>query len=108
MFTWMKVEQNVQQTLVAPSDVVLVDIVERKKFIDKIELSHSGEIHEHDARVEAKLAIVGMPRKSIIPAHVGIFVFGRQGRKLTAIKLLKVTPYFLQIGQKQHVRVHVQ
>lgn len=84
--TGMKMKENVEQTLIAPRDVVLVRVVEGLDLVDEAELAHARQVHEHDARVEAERAVVRMPRESIVPAHVRVLVFGRERRQLRAVE----------------------
>lgn len=71
-------KQYVEQTLITPRYVVLVSVVEWVNLVDEMKFAHAGQVHEHDARVEAERAVEGMTRETIVPAHVGILVFGRE------------------------------
>jgi hypothetical protein len=95
--TWMIVKENIQQALIAPRYIVLVLLIEREHFFDELELAHSSQIHEHDTRVEAELAVVGMSSESIVPAHVGVLVLGRQRRQVSPIEVLEVVPDLVQV-----------
>ncbi len=93
----MIVKENIQQALIAPRYIVLVLLIEREHFFDELELAHSSQIHEHDTRVEAELAVVGMSSESIVPAHVGVLVLGRQRRQVSPIEVLEVVPDLVQV-----------
>ena len=77
-FLWIEMKVNIQQTLIAPCNIIFVFSIECEYFVNKIGFSHSRQIHEHYARVKSQSAVVRMPGKSVIPAHVFHFVFWRQ------------------------------
>ena len=106
--TWMEMEENVEQALVTPSDVVLVGVVEWQNLFDKLELSHPGEVHEHDARVEAQSTVVGVPSESVVPAHIGFFMFRRQSCQMCAVEQLEMAPDRFEFVDEQDVGVDVQ
>ena len=93
----MKMEKYIKQTLIAPSDIILILFVNRVHFVYEINFSHSAQIHKHNARVKTELAVVGMTRESIVPALEGLFVLRRKCRYLRRVELLKMTPNICQV-----------
>lgn len=104
----MKVKQNVDQILIAPRDLQLVLRVQRLNVLGPLELTHSRQIHQHYARVDAERSVERMSCKSIVPAHVLVLVLRRQGGHLRGIEVLELRPDALDGRQEQRVRVHVQ
>ena len=45
-------KKDIQETLIAPRYIILVRLVQGKKFVHKLELPHTRQIHEHHARVQ--------------------------------------------------------
>lgn len=89
----MKMKKNIQQALVTPWYRSFVLCIQWKNLLDKLEFSHSSQIHQHYARVQAEFAIIRMPGESIIPSHIGILMFRGQCSQMCAIKFLEMCPY---------------
>ena len=101
-------KENVEETLIAPRDVVLVLVVDGQHVAHEVNVAHAGQIHEHHARVESEPAVVRVARESVVPAHVGLLVLGCQRSYLRLIEMCEVLPHVGQVREKQHVRVDVQ
>ena len=76
----MEMKEDVKQTLISPSDIILVLFVKWMDLVDEMRLSHTGQIHEHHSGIEAEFAVIGVSSESVVPAHVFVFVFGRKSR----------------------------
>lgn len=88
----VKVEEDVDQVLVAPRQLHFVLFVKRHYLFLPLKLAQPSEIHHHHARVYAQGTVEGVSREAIVPADVLVLVLRYQGRYLRGIKELELVP----------------
>lgn len=102
------VEDDVDDVLVAPGDLHPVLLVDGDDVLGPLEVAHPGEVHEHDARVDAEFAVVGMTGEAVVPAGVRVLVLGAQGCHLAGVHLPEVVPDDFWRAQENGVGVDVE
>jgi len=51
--TWIKVEENVDEILISPGDVVSVSLVVGDHLFDPATFAHTTQVHQHHTRVDS-------------------------------------------------------
>ena len=77
--TWMKVEVDIQEVLIAPRDIVPVHLVMVLDFLQPIGCPDPGQMHEHHSGVDAQHTRVGVSGKPVIPVGCGGGGYGGGG-----------------------------
>lgn len=104
----MEMKDYINNVLISERDFQLILLIDGYNILHPLEFAHTRQIHQHDPRIHPQRPIIGMSGKSIVPADVGLLMFGGQSHHLTGIHLGKVAPNRLHGRHKQNVRVHIQ
>lgn len=106
--TWMIVEENVDDVLIAPRDAQFILLVYGQHLSFPIEVTHSGEIHQHDARIDAKRTVKGMSGEAIVPADAAVLLLRTKGYHLAGVEFAEEFPNMPDRRQEQGIGVHVE
>lgn len=116
---WVVVEDNIEEVLVSPGDVVLVLLVKRmEKILPRQTAGNQAtlkqcpadprQVHQHYARVDPRCAVERVPGEAAVPADLGHLVLRGHRCQLGPVEGPQQQPDVVHGPQEQNISVHVE